>query len=253
MNLDLYEFETSGDASVDAGAPVEAAVAADPSEGSAAPESDALATGEAAAATEATTEPPAPAAPTIDWNDPLIQQQAAPYIQQQLAETLQQLGIGIPDPSSEPGAPEYDPFDPQSVQAYIDYQFQARENAQQQAQREVAQVSAYIEKAANANPALKGVEGAQDAITFAASGFDALAQAQTGRSQPQWAVEQAAQYLNTIVTNAKQAAVNEYKQSLTGDNGTQSDPAVNGAAIGIEPRPRTYDELQEKYERLSTV
>lgn len=239
--IPFAEFEAIADASeataTDSG---EAAVAADVTpEGSAALEGSAELV-DASAATEAATPF------QIDWTDPAVQQQAAPYMQQQLAETLQQLGIiGQEEQAPEP---EYDPFDLQSVQGYVDHLFQQRAQAEAQSQREVAAVGNYVEQAVNAAPALKGIDGAADAVTFAASGFDALSQMQTGRSNPQWAVQQAARYLDNIVSSARTSAVTEYKQSIGGGNGAGDDPGVGGSALSMEPKAKTYDDVIKNWE-----
>lgn len=235
--MDLFEYETdmgTGDTGADSSTAGsgDAAAGADTStfDGGAAPDSN-----DAAPA-------PAPA-----FNPDQFRQELAGELDQRLAPLVQAL-------TPQPEAPSFDQLDPfsdtyqQDLAALIRHEAQQLISPYQQVmeQAQQQQVSQWVDhnldQAMQTYKAPDGTEGDRQAVLYAAAGFRAV----TGDDAK--AITAARDYMAQHDQQIASKAVEQYKQSISNDNGTQRDPAVNGAAVGIEPAPKSYADILNRWE-----
>lgn len=207
----------------------------------------------AAPASTSTDEGAAEAVPTgtsFDPNDPAVQQ----WFNQQLEQQLQPL-IQALTPQQEAPSFELDPFaDDFTNQLGGLLQFQLQQvlapylPAIQAAENEqiVKFVDSHLDQAMTGYPDVSGdTDGDRQAILFAAAGFRATI------GDDARAITEARKFTEARDQKIAQKAVADYKASLQGGNAAGRDPGVNGAAIGIEPRATSYDDVLARYDRMT--
>lgn len=223
------DYETVMDADASSGGEsVDAAAGADTS------------TYEGGAASEPVDAAPA-GAPAFDMSQ--VGEYVGQAVQQQLGPLVQAL-----TPQPEPTV--IDPFDdsfPDQLSGIVGQQLQqllapimpALEAVQNQ---QVSQwVDGTLDQAMQTYKLPDGTDGDRQAVLYAAAGFRAV----TGDDAR--AISAARDYMVTHDQKVGSAAVEAYKSSLRGDNGTQRDPGVNGAAIGIEPAANSYEDVVNRW------
>lgn len=231
MDLHGTMFETAVDSPVDAGADTPADVAADvtPAE---------------------TVETPA-AAPAFDQQ--ALGEQIGATIDQRLAPLVDAL-----TPRPEPQTFELDPFsdnyqqqleqmiDARAQQMIAPYQQAAEYMQQQQAS---AWVDQNLDQAMVGYKAPDGADGDRQAVLYAAAGFRAV----TGDDSR--AIVAARDYMVEHDRKVGESYVEAYKQSISGNGtgGSHSGPGVAGAAVTIEPKATSYDEVLARWEGLSAA
>lgn len=204
-----------------------------------APEIDAAAD----ATTDTATPEAAAAAPAIDWNDPGVQAAVAGASRQEALTLLEQLGFvtydtpkadgpQAPDPLSDNWAEESERY----IQAKIDAAlapFQQDVN-----QRQAAETDAVIDTELTTAATTAGLTDADSGLLRSL--------AQHFATQPEYAkygatiegVQATAKAAADWIVNERKAAaergVKDYLASLTKDGSTLLDPAIRGAALGVE-------------------
>lgn len=187
--------------------------------------------------------PEQPAAPSFD------PAQIGDYVGQAVEQHLGPLVQAL-TPQPEPQTFELDPFSDtfqNDLQQLIDQRAQQLVSPYQQAMEQVQQqqvsqwVDSNLDQAMQTYKLPDGSDGDRQAVLYAAAGFRAV----TGDDAK--AISAARDYMVQHDQKVGQAAVEAYKASLRGDNGTQRDPAVNGAAVGIEPAASSYDDVVSRW------
>lgn len=230
MNLDFAEFETVADADPGTGADV----------------TDTGDEGAAATAVDGGAAPDAAPAAAPAFNPDAFTEQIGQTIDQRLAPIVQALTPPEPTVELDPFADDYQQrleqlIDAKARELVAPYQQAAEYMQQQQASQWVDQ---HLNEAMAGYKAPDGAEGDRQAVLYAAAGFRAV----TGDDAR--AIVAARDYMVTHDQQVAQAAVDAYKQSISGgQNGAaHNGPGVNGAAVAIEPKPGSYDEVMARYE-----
>ncbi len=216
--LDLFENETTPDGGEDGGAPE-------------APDTPVV---DPVAAEPAAAEPVAVPA-EVNWDDINVLNQAA--------ERLQALGYTIAptEPAPPPAAPEYDPFDPESIDAFIEAKLAQRLGPVEQfaVQQQTNQLRDEVSQQIDAAITQHNIENPPDKPVFAgiADGFIA-----TGLDR-NTAIAKAAEWLAADRKAAADKGIQDYLNGLTADGSTRFEPPVNGAAVDGNPQPRNEFEV----------
>jgi hypothetical protein len=226
--MDPFSPDLEVSEGADIGGAVDPSAGADPADGGAA--------SEPAAPTEA------PAA--LDQGQ--LEQSIASQIEQQLGPLVQAL-----TPQPEPPTFNLDPLDDSfgvQTQELIRHEIQQAlagvlPTVQQMQMQQASQwVDQSLDQAMQSYKSPDGGDGDRTAVLYASAGFRAV----TGDDAK--AIVQARDYMVKHDADVAAKAVEAYKQSLQGGNQAQRDPAIGGAAISVEPRPGSYDEVMARYE-----
>lgn len=261
MILDVFEFETA--AAPDAGGGGVEAAAVEPEAGAAA---EASPDGAAAA--------PIPAEPAVD----VVELQAQlEYQQQQLAqygEAFQRLQPAG-QTAGQDGPPDYDPFDPESVKAYMRWNNEQQLNAmremlsplsqtfeQQQAQQDLAAREEYANDLLDGEVSRNGefVPGDTDeqrsantqarelTDLIAANLYPQFAQRMGGGARAaEFAVEKAASQVRAMLKAAGQASVTQHQNHLATLAGATGEPNGVGGAATEQPVVKIGSRVVDRY------
>lgn len=202
----------------------------------------------------------APSAPSIDWDNlpPEAEARLAGLSQQQALALLEQLGLVSYD---EPKAPplEFDPLSDNAGEQVLNLirQELAAQNAPIQSYiqaQQAAETNTVIDGALATAAKAAGVEAADAGLLRSVAAHFA--------SQPEYArygatmagveatAKAAAEWLVNERKTAADAAVLNYRKQMGEIQDTPAEPSATGGGLGIEAKPKTYDDIIAKHSGL---